>query len=144
MKFTTLTTALLSTLATASPIDVRATTTSAQLSDFKISGDSSSVKYSTTITLLPDNHTTKCTHSTAGATIPPVTTGYWTCEDSRVWIRLNDSPTQNAYRVTVQDVRVQPPVLLVAILGKNNFPGGNSYTGPSSFTATGGSGVVIG
>lgn len=100
--------------------------------------------YSANLNLIPENYSVSCTHTTTGATVPSPTTGYWTCSDSQVWIRVNDIPTQRAYRIVIQDVRGGGPATLFQYFSpQENWPEKKRYTGPSSFTATTGNAVPV-
>lgn len=68
----------------------------------------------------------------------PINSGFWTCSNSEIWLRINKIPGgTNAYRIVLTDARVVgSPVTFDYFSPTSDWPGDAAYTGPSSFIAS--------
>ncbi|KAK4156090.1 hypothetical protein C8A00DRAFT_31021 [Chaetomidium leptoderma] len=127
--------ALFSSVAAASPIEARAT--SANVNPFSLTCTATQCSWTLNFVLIPENSSFACTYVTSGAMIPATigtAIGPFTCTPADPNLRVRIQVLSGQYRVLISYAG-SPTVNLDYFLPSSDFPGLNSYTGPSNFTA---------
>ncbi|KAK3295253.1 uncharacterized protein B0H64DRAFT_373508 [Chaetomium fimeti] len=137
MQFTTMVAgaAALFTAATASPVVARAT--SIDVNPFALSCTATQCSWTLNYNLVPENSAAACSFVTSGATIPTTigtAIGPFACSPSDPNVVVRIQVLSGQYRVLISVVGA-PTANFDYFLPASDFPGLNSYTGPSSFTA---------
>ncbi|EAQ91676.1 predicted protein [Chaetomium globosum CBS 148.51] len=127
--------ALFSATTSASPVEARAT--SVNINPFALSCTATQCTWTLNYTLIPENTGAACSFVTSGGTIPTTigtAIGPFACSPSDPNVRVRIQVVSGQYRLLISQVG-SPTSNFDYFLPSSDFPGGNSYTGPSSFVA---------
>jgi hypothetical protein len=113
-------------------------TTSATVTNFKVSRNNTHINYAATIQVHPNGKPLVYTHATKGAEIPE-TSNFWDSPDPDLYFRFNRVPSAahgEAYRLVLTDAEViGRSINLAYISPAKDWSGkyGRVYTGPAEF-----------